>query len=119
MYQLYMKQIPIPAERGSLVPCSSWTELGKSLKVLYQQPLHYLTNILLKQWDQERMGTEDEDQPLDAIIHPAKAEAAIWLVEEVHRLTSSHQHLAQLWLLDPLYQAHVDSVVPETYSRKP
>lgn len=119
MYQLYMKQIPIPAERGSLVPCSSWTELGKSLKVLYQQPLHYLTNILLKQWDQERMGSEDEDQPLDAIIHPAKAEAAIWLVEEVHRLTSSHHHLAQLWLLDPLYQAHVDSVVPETYSRKP
>ncbi|KAH7855577.1 hypothetical protein Vadar_026426 [Vaccinium darrowii] len=90
MYQDYMKQIPIPTLRGSVIPYDSWVGLGNSLKKLYGQPLHYLTNILLKQWDKARIGCEDEDKPLDILIHPCKAEASIWLIEEVHWLTTSH-----------------------------
>ncbi|KAK4798965.1 hypothetical protein SAY86_024330 [Trapa natans] len=119
MYQLYMKEIPIPSKRGSLVPCYSWTELGKSLKIIYRQPLHFLTNILLKQWDQVKIGTRDEDQPLDEIIHPIKAEATIWLIEEVHRLNTSHHHLARLWKADPLHQTYIDSIIPKIYAKSP
>ncbi|KAJ4722509.1 Protein RDM1 [Melia azedarach] len=110
MYQEYMKQLPIPTQRGSIIPFISWVGLGKSIKQLYQQPLHYLTNILLKRWDQLRFGSEDEHRPLDTIIHPCKAEATIWLIEEVHRLTSSHHHLAKLWLSDPMYHVFIDSI---------
>ncbi|XP_058106192.1 protein RDM1 [Magnolia sinica] len=112
MYQEYMKHVPIPNRRGSLIPFKTWQGLAKSLKQLYGQPLHYLTNILLKQWDQARFGTEDEHQPLDTIIHPLKAEATIWLMEEVHRLTSSHHHLAELWASDPMHHAFVDPIFP-------
>ncbi|GLT54351.1 hypothetical protein SLA2020_275540 [Shorea laevis] len=105
MYQEYMKQIPIPIHRGSVIPFTTWMGLGKSIKQLYGQPLHYLTNNLLKQWDQMRIGSEDEHRPLDTIIHPCKAEATIWLTEEVHRSTSSHLHLAKLWLFDPMHHA--------------
>ncbi|KAM5570078.1 protein RDM1-like [Rosa sericea] len=113
MYQEYMKHIPIPTHRGSVIPFTSWMGLGKSIKQLYGQPLHYLTNIQLKQWDQLRIGSEDEYRPLDAIIHPCKAEATIWLIEEVHRNTSSHYHLANLWLSDPMHHAFVDSIFPQ------
>ncbi|XP_073109714.1 protein RDM1 isoform X5 [Elaeis guineensis] len=112
MYQEYMKQIPIPAHRGSVIPFASWQGLAKSVKQLYGQPLHYLTNILLKQWDLSRVGSEDEHKPLDTIIHPAKAEALIWVTEEVHRLTSSPHHLAKLWASDPMYHAYVDPIFP-------
>jgi hypothetical protein len=113
MYQEYMKQIPIPIHRGSVIPFTTWMGLGKSIKQLYGQPLHYLTNNLLKQWDQMRIGSEDEQRPLDTIIHPCKAEATIWLAEEVHRTTSSHLHLAKLWLFDPMHHAFVDSIFPQ------
>ncbi|MED6182302.1 rdm1-like [Stylosanthes scabra] len=112
MYQEYMKQIPIPSHRGSVIPFNSWVGLGKSMKKLYGQPLHYLTNVLLKQWDQLRIGSKDEYKPLDNLIHPSKAEATIWLMEEVHRQTSSHFHIAKLWKVDPVYGSSVDSVVP-------
>ena len=112
MYQNYMKQIPIPNLRGSLIPFTSWMGLGRSIKQLYGQPLHYLTNILLKLWDQLRIGSEDEYKPLDYIIHPWKAEASIWLIEEVHRKTSSHLHIAKLWQSDPMHHAFVDSIFP-------
>ncbi|CAK7327100.1 unnamed protein product [Dovyalis caffra] len=113
MYQDYMKHIPIPVQRGSAIPFSSWVGLGKSIKQLYQQPLHYLTNVLLKQWDQQRIGSEDEHKPLDIMIHPCKAEATIWLVEEVHRCTSSHYHVAKLWQSDSMHHASVDSIFPQ------
>ncbi|KAF6138123.1 hypothetical protein GIB67_033537 [Kingdonia uniflora] len=113
MYQDYMKQIPIPSLHGSLVPFTSWQGLAKSLKQLYSQPLHYLTNVRLKQWDQMRIGSHDEYQPLDTIIHPVKAEAIIWLMEEVHRLTSSHHHIAKLWVSDPMHDAFVDTIIPQ------
>ncbi|KAF5752253.1 hypothetical protein HS088_TW01G00161 [Tripterygium wilfordii] len=113
MYQEYMKQLPIPMQRGSVIPFSSWVGLGKSIKQIYGQPLHYLTNILLKQWDQLRSGAEDEHKPLDIVIHPCKAEATIWLVEEIHRHTSSHDHIAKLWLSDPIHHTFIDSIFPE------
>lgn len=113
MYQEYMKQIQIPAQRGSVIPFTTWMGLGKSIKQLYGQPLHYLTNILLKQWDQLRFGSVDEYKPLDTVIHPSKAEATVWLVEEIHRRTSSHHHVAKLWLSDPMHEAYVDSIFPQ------
>ncbi|KAG6597432.1 Protein RDM1, partial [Cucurbita argyrosperma subsp. sororia] len=113
MYQEYMKQIPIPAHRGSVIPFRTWMGLGKSIKQLYEQPLHYLTNIQLKQWDQLRFGSVDEYKPLDTIIHPSKAEATVWLVEEIHRRTSSHHHVAKLWLSDSMHEVYVDSIFPQ------
>ncbi|KAH9764886.1 protein RDM1 [Citrus sinensis] len=110
MYQEYMKQLPIPTQRSSIIPFTSWVGLGNSIKQLYEQPLHYLTNIHLKQWDQLRFGTEDEHKPLDSIVHPCKAEATVWLIEEVHRLTSCHHHLAKLWLSDPMHYVFIDSI---------
>jgi len=108
-----MKHIPIPSSRGSIIPCTSWMGLGRSIKQLYGQPLHYHTNILLKQWDQLRIGSEDEYKPLDDIIHPRKAESTIWLMEEIHRQTSSHFHIADLWKKDPMYHGFVDSIFPK------
>ncbi|OVA15527.1 Protein RDM1 [Macleaya cordata] len=113
MYQEYMKQIPIPSLHASAIPFTTWQGLAQSLKWLYKQPLHYLTNTVLKQWDKSRIGTNNEHLPLDAIIHPRKAEATIWLMEEVHRLTSSHHHLAKLWLSDPMHHAFVDPIIPQ------
>ncbi|QHO08238.1 hypothetical protein DS421_14g470810 [Arachis hypogaea] len=112
MYQEYMKQIPIPSQRGSVIPFNSWMGLGKSMKQLYGQPLHYLTNVILKQWDQLRLNSKDEYKPLDNLIHPTKAEATIWLMEEVHRQTSSHFQIAELWKLDPMYNGSVDAIFP-------
>ncbi|KAL2229934.1 UNVERIFIED_CONTAM: Protein RDM1 [Sesamum indicum] len=108
-----MKLIPIPTKRGTVIPYTSWTGLGSSMKKMYKQPLHYLTNIHLKRLDQERLGAEDEDVPLDMIIHPSKAEASIWLIEEVHRRTSSSHHLAQVWAADPMYHSFIDAVFPK------
>ncbi|GAB2210239.1 hypothetical protein Droror1_Dr00015501 [Drosera rotundifolia] len=113
MYQEYMNHIPIPNLRGSLIPCNSWLALAKSIKELYQQPLHYLTNKLLKQWDQARLETEDHYKPLDAIIHPVKAELTIWLIEEVHRLTASPHHIAKLWLEEQMYHSFIDPIFPQ------
>ncbi|GKV42396.1 hypothetical protein SLEP1_g49804 [Rubroshorea leprosula] len=111
--QEYMKEVPIPPQRGSIIPFTSWMGLGRSIKQLYGQPLPYLTNILLKQWDQLRFGSEDEDTPLDIIVHPCKAEATIWLLEEAHRCTTSSHHIAKLWQSDPMHDAFVDPIFPE------
>lgn len=113
VYQEYMKRLSIPTQRGSVIPFTSWMGLGTSIKQLYGQPLHYLTNILLKQWDHLRIGSEDEDTPLDIVIHPCKAEANVWLVEELHRQTTSHHHLAKLWQSDPMHHAFIDSIFPQ------
>ncbi|XP_034589437.1 protein RDM1 isoform X3 [Setaria viridis] len=112
MYQHYMKHIPVPAYRDSLIPFTSWMGLARSLKQLYKQPLHYLTNVLLKRWDQQRIGSDDEHRRLDAVVHPVRAETLIWATEEVHRLTTSGRHLASLWASDPLYHAYIDPVFP-------
>ncbi|KAL8481711.1 hypothetical protein ACS0TY_028016 [Phlomoides rotata] len=112
-YQEYMKLIPIPTNRGSVIPFKSWVGLGSSIKQLYNQPLHYLTNVQLKKMDQERLGAEDEDVRLDTIIHPTKAETFIWLMEEIHRRTSSPHHLLQLWEANSKYHAFIDAIFPK------
>ncbi|KAK7405924.1 hypothetical protein VNO78_07536 [Psophocarpus tetragonolobus] len=86
---------------------------GRCINHLYRQLLHYLTNILLKQWDQLRIGSVNEYKLLDTIIHPRKVEATIWLIEEIHSETSSHFHIATLWNADPIYNAFVDSIFPK------
>ncbi|XP_056697405.1 protein RDM1 [Spinacia oleracea] len=113
MYQEYMKKVPVPCQRGSIILCNSWMGLAKSIKELYGQPLHYLTNILLKQWDQARFETGEDYQPLDTIIHPLKAEATIWFVEDVHRRTASYHQLSKLWLGDPVHHAFIDPIFPK------
>ncbi|XP_047318339.1 protein RDM1 [Impatiens glandulifera] len=112
LYQDYMRRLPIPTQRGSIIPFTSWTGLGNSLKQLYGQPLHYLTNVLLKQWDQMRIGCKDEYKPLDVVMHPCKAETSIWLIEEVHRWSTSDQYLGKLWLSDGMYHAYTDPNFP-------
>ncbi|KAL3626304.1 RNA-directed DNA methylation 1 [Castilleja foliolosa] len=112
-YQDYMKLIPVPTKRGTVIPFTSWTGLGTSMKNIYRQPLHYLTNLHLKRLDQERFGAENEDDLLYTIIHPSKAEASIWIIEEAHRLTSSPHHLAKLWAADKYYHAYIDDIYPK------
>ncbi|KAJ3699957.1 hypothetical protein LUZ61_003662 [Rhynchospora tenuis] len=114
MYQEYMKHIPIPAVRGSQVPFTSWQGLADSLKALYHQPLHYLTNLQLRQWDCLRLGLSGDEAcvPLDDLIHPVKAEALVWLMEETHRLTASPLSLAKIWASDDFYHAYIDPVFP-------
>ncbi|XP_051125394.1 protein RDM1 isoform X2 [Andrographis paniculata] len=112
-YQEYMKLIPIPTNRGAVIPFTSWSGLGSSIKQLYKQPLHYLTNIHLKGLDQERFGADNEHFPLDMIIHPVKAEASIWHIEGVHRLCASPHHLLKLWTADPKYHACIDPIFPK------
>ncbi|CAA6658530.1 unnamed protein product [Spirodela intermedia] len=102
-----------PPSSGSVIPFKSWQGLGRSMKQLHGQPLHYLTNLLLKQWDQQRVGAEEEHQRLDSVVHPAKAESFIWVCEEVHRLTSSPFHLAKLWAADDMFHASIDPIFPE------
>ncbi|GAV68879.1 DUF1950 domain-containing protein, partial [Cephalotus follicularis] len=103
-YQEYMKQFPIPTSvHESLAAFNTWQDLGKSMKKIYGQPLHYLTHLRLKQWDDSRIGNKDENKPLDTIIHRAKAESTIWVMEEFHRNCSSREYIAKLWLADPTY----------------
>ncbi|CAH9086175.1 unnamed protein product [Cuscuta epithymum] len=113
MYQEYMQKLPVPSHHGSVIPFTSWMGLAASLKRLYGQPLHYLTNIQMKQWDQVRIGTHDEDVPLDTIVHPCKAEATIWAIEEVNRCTCSHLYLAKLWQTNPRHHTFIDPIVPK------
>ncbi|PRQ59162.1 putative protein RDM1 [Rosa chinensis] len=110
-YQEHMKKIPIPMIRRSDAMFITWHSLANSMKQFYGQPLHYLTHVLVKQWDQSRIGNVDEEKPMDNIIHSRKAESTIWGVEEVHRRCTSHIHLAKLWLSDPDYSAVVGDVI--------
>ncbi|GER34273.1 RNA-DIRECTED DNA METHYLATION 1 [Striga asiatica] len=112
-YQEYMKLIPIPTERGTVIPFTSWTGLGSSIKQIYGQPLHYLTNLHLSRMDHERLGAEDTGVPLYMTIHPCKAEASIWIIEEAHRLTSSPHHLVRLWEADTYYHVYIDDIFPK------
>lgn len=51
----------------------------------------------------------DEDIPLDdTIIHPSNAEAKIWAIQDIHKRTASHLHLAKLWRSDLRHHAFVD-----------
>lgn len=117
MYQDYMMHLAIPTQRGAIVPFSRWTGFGKAMKEIYKQPLHYLTNVYLKQLDQNQIGSDDADKRLDTIIHPAKAEVSLWMTEEIHRLTTSPRQLVTLWLNNPMYKVFIDPYAP--LSRNP
>ncbi|EEF47354.1 protein RDM1 [Ricinus communis] len=107
-YQQGMKLIPIPPSHASPILFITWQGLARSIKQKYEQPLHYLTMKLLKEWDQSRLGSVEERKPLEDIIDPVKAEATIWVVEHFHRQCSSPGHLSKLWLSDPTYQDFID-----------
>ncbi|WMV50606.1 hypothetical protein MTR67_043991 [Solanum verrucosum] len=77
MYQEYMKVVPIPIERGFIIPFTSWVGLAATMKELYGPPLHYLTNVQIRKFDQMRLGVDNEDVRLDTIIDQSKAEATI------------------------------------------
>lgn len=113
-YQKQMKKTPIPRVRLTHSVVMTWEGLAKTLKNLYGQPLHYLTHMLCKQWDKSRaFGSDNADnKPLDTIFNGTKAEATIWEIESVHRLSTSHVYLANLWLHDPQFYAFVDEVLP-------
>ena len=111
-YQDYMMQLPIPTKRGAIIPFTSWSGFGDSTKQLYNQPLHYLTNVYLKQLDRNMIGADDANKRLDTIIHPAKAEVFLWMTEQTHRLTTSPHQLATLWQKDPMYKADIDACAP-------
>ncbi|PHT38632.1 Protein RDM1 [Capsicum baccatum] len=113
MYQEYMQMVPMPTEAHSLIPCNSWRGLAASIKTLYGQPLHYLTNLRMKEWDKMRIEADNEDDPLDMLIHPNNAESCIWHLEEVHRRTSSPSYLARLWVADPMYHVYIDAIFPK------
>ncbi|BBG97969.1 RNA-DIRECTED DNA METHYLATION 1 [Prunus dulcis] len=113
-YQEQMKHIPIPKNRRKDAVFVTWWALANSMKQFYGQPLHYMTQVLVKQWDESRIGSAEEEKPMDNIIHPRRAESTIWDVEQVHRQCTSHIHLAKLWLSDPDYYAFVDEVIPSS-----
>ena len=107
-----MKQLSVPVaqESSSILPFNTWQNLAELMKQKYEQPLHYLTHILLKQWDQSRAST-NEIKPIGNVIHPSKAEATVWVIEEFNRQFACHHYLAKLWLSDPNYHDFVDTVI--------
>ncbi|KAH0723850.1 hypothetical protein KY290_005199 [Solanum tuberosum] len=68
MYQEYMKVVPMPTQRGFVIPFTSWVGFAASMKEFYGQPRHYLTNVQMKKFDHMRLGADNEDVPLDTII---------------------------------------------------
>ncbi|XP_021296080.1 protein RDM1-like [Herrania umbratica] len=119
-YQEYMKQLPVPdalesSSSSSVLPFITWQGLAESMKHKYEQPLHYLTHILLKQWDESRDSTKNNEpiKPIGNVIHPSKAESTIWVAEEFNRQFASHHYLAKLWLSDPNYHEFVDTIIPK------
>ncbi|KAK2651668.1 hypothetical protein Ddye_011524, partial [Dipteronia dyeriana] len=101
-YQEKMEKIRIPPAHEAPIPFATWKELKKSMSQKYGQPLRYATHRILEDWDKSRVGTEEDNKPMDTIIPSNKAEAIIWGIEEIHRRCHSHLRLAKLWLSHPL-----------------
>ncbi|KAK7295736.1 hypothetical protein RJT34_18648 [Clitoria ternatea] len=111
-YQNYMRFMPTPRCRiTEQIEAVSWENVAEALKKWCGQTLHYLTYKLCKQWDGARVGSEDEEKPLHAIINWRDAEDTIWHIEQIHRLFTSPSHLAMLWLGDPQFNTFVDEAV--------
>ncbi|KAG5580657.1 hypothetical protein H5410_051284 [Solanum commersonii] len=112
-FQVIFLKFPLRTQRGFVIRFTSWVGFAASMKEFYGQPLHYLTNVQMKKFDQMRLGADNEDVPLDTVINPSIAEATIWIIEEVHMCTSSHHYITRIWLVDPMYPRHVDANFPE------
>ncbi|KAL1080055.1 hypothetical protein V6Z11_D10G264900 [Gossypium hirsutum] len=119
-----MKKFPVPEpisvsislETSSFI---TWEKLGESMKQKYEQPLHYLTQILLKQWDESSgNGINNNNievmtmkkQPIGNVIDPRTAEATVRVIENFNRQFVSHHYLAKIWLSDPNYRHFVDDL---------
>jgi len=111
-YQEKMEKKSIPRHGSKEMVVVSWKGLAKTLKTLYGQPLHYLTQKLCKEWDKSRFGSDNEEKPLNAMFSWREAEDTVWRVEAVHRLCTSPVHLAVLWLDDPEYLLIANEVIP-------
>ncbi|MFQ6652958.1 hypothetical protein Gotur_024593 [Gossypium turneri] len=123
-YQEYMKKFPVPEPISVSVSLETssfitWEKLGESMKQKYEQPLHYLTQILLKQWDESSgNGINNNNievmimkkQPIGNVIDPRTAEATVWVIENFNRQFVSHHYLAKIWLSDPNYHHFVDDL---------
>lgn len=109
-----MKRTPIPKVlQSSELPFITWHGLAKFMRKFHAQPLHYLTYVLTKQWDQSRSsGYQDQETPMNKIIPSSKAVNIIWDIEQVHRVCTSPSHLAKLWSSDPEYLAYANEVLP-------
>ncbi|KAK7374840.1 hypothetical protein VNO80_08283 [Phaseolus coccineus] len=110
-YQTKMENKDIPRDGVKEMMVVNWKGLAKTLKTLYGQPLHYLTQKLCNEWDKSRFGSDNEEKPLSAIFSWREAVDTIWRVEAVHRLCTSPVHLAVLWLDDPEYRVIVNEVI--------
>ncbi|WVZ06373.1 hypothetical protein V8G54_019719 [Vigna mungo] len=115
-YQKKMEKKSIPRERLKEMVVVNWRGLAKTMKTLYGQPLHYLTEELCKEWDKSRIGSKNEEKALNSILSWREAEETVWKVEAVHRLCTSPVHLALLWLNDPQYHLIVDEVISTSSS---
>ncbi|PPR98427.1 hypothetical protein GOBAR_AA22239 [Gossypium barbadense] len=85
------QKFPVPEPISvsvSLEPSSfvTWEKLGESMKQKYEQPLHYLTQILLKQWDESSgNGINNNNievmimkkKPIGNVIDPCTAEETV------------------------------------------
>ncbi|GMI87131.1 DEFECTIVE IN MERISTEM SILENCING 7, RNA-DIRECTED DNA METHYLATION 1 [Hibiscus trionum] len=102
---------PVPISVSPEPSLVTWQRLGESMRQKYEQPLHYLTQILLKQWDESRGNNEVMlRQPIGNVIDPSKAEASVWVIEQFNRQFASHHYIAKLWISDPKYRYFVDDL---------
>ncbi|CAN1333992.1 Protein RDM1 [Linum perenne] len=82
--------------------------VGRRLKQKYEQPLHYLTQKLLKQWDEWKPTTPaNEMTSFEGMMLPYDAEAVVLGIEQVHRKFTCPEFLAKCWAHDPLYLDNV------------
>ncbi|KAG8481028.1 hypothetical protein CXB51_025789 [Gossypium anomalum] len=119
-----MKKFSVPEPilvSVSLEPSSfiTWEKLGESMKQKYKQPLHYLTQILLKQWvESSGNGINNNNievmiikkQPIGNVIDPRTAKATVWVIKIFNRQFVSHHYIAKIWLSDTNYHHFVDDL---------
>ncbi|KAK5833099.1 hypothetical protein PVK06_016911 [Gossypium arboreum] len=101
-----MKKFPIPeliSVSVSLKPTSfiTWEKLGESMKQKYEQPLHYLTQLLLKQWDESSGNSINNNnvevmvmkkQPIGNVIDPRTVEGIVRVIKNFNRQFVAHHY---------------------------
>ncbi|KAB2010729.1 hypothetical protein ES319_D10G261700v1 [Gossypium barbadense] len=85
----------------------------------YEQPLHYLTQILLKQLDESSgNGINNNNievmimkkQPISNVIDPRTTKATVRVIENFNKQFVSHHYISKIWLSDPNYHYFVDDL---------